>query len=344
MNSLEERPAGVAGWRPARTCPPGAGGGRPVLRAEDPAPILKRVGLARRLGLLLLTLVAFPAHAALNVFATVPEWGALAQEIGGKQVSVFVATTGLQDPHRIEAKPSLIARARNAELLVATGAELEVGWLPVVLRDSGNPRIQPGQPGHFEAARAVTMLEVPLRLDRAEGDIHAAGNPHIQTDPRNILRVGEALAGRMAAVDPANGAAYQAGFKAFADKWKAALLRWEAAAAPLRGLPILVQHKGFPYLEQWLGLKQVGALEPKPGMEPTSGHLTALVARLQKEPARMVIRAAYQNDRASRWMAEQARIPAVALPFTVGGSPEAKDLVSLFDATLRRLLAALRPA
>src|SRR6266581_2796913 len=176
----------------------------------------------KRLFLPLLACLALPAQAAFNVFATVPEWGALVQAIGGDNVSVFVATNGLQDPHHVDAKPSLIARARNADLVVATGAELEVGWLPLVLREAGNARVQPGLPGYFEATRYVRMLEVPSRLDRADGDVHAAGNPHVQTDPRNLLRVGEALAQRLAELDAGHAAAYQAGYQAFAAQWRAA--------------------------------------------------------------------------------------------------------------------------
>src|SRR4249920_895935 len=143
-----------------------------------------------------------PALAILNVFATVPEWGGLAEELGGDKVSVYVATNALQDPHHIEAKPSLIARARGADLVVATGAELEIGWLPLVTQQAGNPKIRPGQPGYFEAAPLVPMLEKPTRLDRADGDVHPGGNPHIQTDPRNILRVAGALSRRLADLDP----------------------------------------------------------------------------------------------------------------------------------------------
>ncbi|MFZ4537417.1 metal ABC transporter substrate-binding protein [Propionivibrio sp.] len=290
----------------------------------------------------LLALATLPAHAALKVFATVPEWGALAQEIGGDQVKVYNATHGLQDPHRIDAKPSLIAQARSAQLLLATGAELEVGWLPMVVRESGNARIQPGQPGYFEAARYVNMLDIPAVLDRAHGDVHAAGNPHIQTDPRNLLKVGEALSARMAEIDPANAVAYQTGYKAFADKLRSAIARWEKEGAPLRGVPILVQHKAFPYLQNWLGLKEVGRLEPKAGVEPSSAYLAEIVARQATQPAKMVILPAYQYDAPSRWIAERAKIPAVTLPFTVGGTPEAKDLFSLYDDTLRRLLKGLQ--
>lgn len=281
-------------------------------------------------------------RADVAVFATVPEWGALAKEIGGDKVTVYNATHGLQDPHRIDARPSLIAQARRAQLVVATGAELEVGWLPVVLRESGNGRIQPGQPGYLEAARQVVLREVPPVLDRSHGDIHAAGNPHIQTDPRNYLQVGEALAGRLAEIDPANQAHYRAGYSNFAGRWRSAIGRWEREAAGLRGVPVLVQHQAFPYLCDWLGLKEVGSLEAKPGVEPTRSHLAGLLARQGGQPAKMVIRAAYQADGPSRWFSQRAGIPAVALPFTVGGTPAAGDLFSLFDQTVQRLVEANR--
>ena len=238
----------------------------------------------------------------------------------------------------VEAKPSLIARARNADLVVATGAELEIGWLPLVIQQAGNPKIQPGKPGHFEATRYVTLLEKPVRLDRAEGDVHPGGNPHIQTDARNIGLVARPLAAKLAELDPGNAAFYQARYKVFAEKWNAAVANWEKQAGPLRGTPILVQHKAFTYLEAWLGLNQIGALEPKPGVEPTTAHLTEVLAALQRQPVKMVIRAAYQGDRASQWIAERAKINAVVLPFTVGGDAEAKDLYSLFDDTIARLL------
>ncbi len=290
---------------------------------------------------LLLSLACLPATAALQVFATAPEWAALAREIGGEKVSIYTATTALQDIHRITAKPSLLAQARRAQLVVATGAELEIGWLPLVLRDSGNAAIQPGQPGYFEAARYVTLLDVPAVLDRSQGDVHAAGNPHIQLDPRNMFRIGEALAARMGELDPPNAPAYQAGYKAFAGKWQAAIARWEKEALPLRAVPVLVHHDSFVYLAHWLGFKTTGTLEPKPGVEPTSGQLSSLVARQQNTPAKMVLRSAYQSDGPSLWISSKTGIPAVMLPFTVGGTPEAGDLFGLFDDTIRRLLKGL---
>ena len=278
------------------------------------------------------------ANAALNIFACEPEWGALAQELGGDKVTVFSATNALQDVHHIEAKPSLVAQLRKADLLLCTGSELEIGWLPVLLRQSANDKLQAGKPGNFEATHYVRMLEIPTRLDRADGDVHPGGNPHIQTDPRNISKVAEALALRLAEVDAANATFYQGRYKDFAQRWQEAIKRWEAQAAPLKGIAIVVQHKGFPYLVDWLGLKQVATLEPKPGVEPTSAHLAEVLAQLQRQPARMVIRAAYNGDRPSQWLSERAKIPAIALPFTVGGSERAKDLFSLFDDTIQRLL------
>jgi zinc/manganese transport system substrate-binding protein len=298
--------------------------------------------MKRIVGLILLNLfLGLPAQAEIKIFACEPEWAALAQELGGEKVSVFTATTALQDPHHIEARPSLIARLRQADLLVCTGAELEAGWLPVLLRQSGNARVQPGRPGYFEAANHVRMLEIPARLDRAEGDVHAAGNPHIQTDPRNIGVVATALARRLAEIDPAGANHYQARQHDFAQRWNTAIKRWEQQAVPLRGVHIVVQHKGFPYLENWLGLRQIAALEPRPGLEPTSGHLAELLEKLRREPAQMILRAAYHDGRASEWLAERAGIPVVVLPFTVGGNDQARDLFSLFDDTLQRLLGAL---
>ncbi|MBS0347651.1 MAG: zinc ABC transporter substrate-binding protein [Proteobacteria bacterium] len=295
-----------------------------------------------RLAVVLMAFAAMPASAAFNVFATVPEWAALAREIGGDKLNVFSATNALQDPHRIEAKPSLIARARSAQLVIATGAELEVGWLPVVLREAGNAAIQPGQPGYLEAASTVRLLEMPARLDRADGDVHPGGNPHIQTDPRNLLKVADALTARLSQLDPANAAAYKAGLARFSERWKAALVRWEQAAAPLRGVPVWVQHRSFPYLADWLGLKELGALEPKPGVEPSSAHLAGILERQKATPARLILRAAYARPTASEWLGERAHLPVVVLPFTVGGDAEAADLFALFDDTIRRLLAGLK--
>ncbi len=289
-----------------------------------------------------LLLLSNAAHAALNIFTCEPEWAALMQQLAGDKASLYTATTALQDPHRIEARPSLIARARRANLVVCTGAELEMAWLPVVLRESGNSTVQPGSTGYFEAASAVHMLEVPTRLDRGEGDVHTMGNPHIQTDPRNFLPIADALSKRLIQLDPANAKDYQQHLASFTQQWRVAIAKWEQQAAPLKGVAVVVQHKGFPYLSAWLGLKEVATLEPKPGMEPSAAHLSQVLDTLQQHPARMVLRAAYQEARPSEWIAQRAHIAAVELPYTVGGSDGAKDLYGLFDDTVARLLKGMQ--
>ncbi|MDD3649925.1 zinc ABC transporter substrate-binding protein [Immundisolibacter sp.] len=285
-------------------------------------------------------LLIAPAQAALRVLTCEPEWAALTRELAGDLAEVDSATTALQDPHRIEARPSLLAKARRADLLVCTGAELEMGWLPLLQRQAGNGRIQPGQAGYFEASAQVMLLERPARLDRAQGDVHAAGNPHVQLDPRRVARIAAALAQRLAQLDAANASRYVERNADFQDRWQAAIARWEAQGARLKGVPVVVHHKSFTYLADWLGLVEVGDLEPKPGVEPSAAHLAELLDTLKVRPARMILRAAYQSAQPSEWLSQKAGIPAVELPFTVGGAPGTDDLFGLFDVTLARLLAA----
>ncbi len=290
----------------------------------------------------LLALLGSNAQAALNVFACEPEWAALTQELAGDKADIYAATTGLQDPHHVQARPSLIAHARRAQLLVCTGAQLEIGWLPVVQNESGNPDIFPGKPGSFEAAQYVTLLQIPTRLDRAEGDVHPSGNPHIQLDARNYLPIAEALTQRLTELDAANASFYRARLQDFTKRWRAAIARWEKEAAPLKGQAIVVHHNEFVYMNNWLGLNEVAQLEPKPGMQPTISHLSDVLQQLQRQPARMVVRSAYQSPKPAEWLAERAHIPAVVVPFSVGGTDGAKDLFGLFDDTIARLLAGLK--
>jgi zinc/manganese transport system substrate-binding protein len=287
---------------------------------------------------LLACLAGGAAHAAVNVFACEPEWGSLATEIGGDKVSVFSATTGLQDPHRIEARPSLIARMRTANLMICSGADLEVGWLPVLLQSAGNNKIQPGQAGYLLAAEFVPRLDVPTRVDRSMGDIHAAGNPHIHLDPRNIARVAPVLAQRLAAVDPANSAYYNGRLADFEARWQKAMAEWEKRAAPLKGMKVVPYHKDSTYLISWLRMVEVTTIEPKPGVPPSAGALSELLAKLKAESTAAIMRASHNDPKAPEWLSERTGIPVVVIPYTVGGTPEAKDLFSLFDDTLARLL------
>lgn len=287
-------------------------------------------------------LAPLPALSALQVFACEPEWAALAGEIGGDRIEAFSATTAQQDPHHIEARPSLIARLRRADLLLCSGAELESGWLPMLLRQAANPRVQPGQPGHLEAAQVVTLLEIPQTLDRAQGDVHASGNPHLHLDPRRLARVAGELARRLAHIDPANAAHYHTRHEDFARRWQASIQDWERRGAPLRGLRVLSHHKNWAYLLDWLGMIEAGVLESAPGIAPGAGHLGNLVSSLRDTPAAALIRTPYQDERASERLSRLTGVPAVVLPYTVGGTPQAGDLFGLFEDTLRRLLEARR--
>ncbi len=293
------------------------------------------------LALLILSL-AMPSEAAIRVLATTADWGALTKELGGDRVDVYTATSALQDVHRVEARPSLVARARTADLLVANGAELEAGWLPVLLQESGNARIQRGGSGFFEATSAVTLAEVPTQLDRSMGDIHPLGNPHIQLDPRNVAAVAKALTAKLTAVDPAGAEIYTARGAEFAKRWAEAMSRWTAKAAPLKDAPVVIMHRDQAYLVRWLGMKELAAIEPKPGVPPSAGHLAELVTRPSATPPKLILVNAYNDPKAAKWLSDRLHAPTVVLPFSVGGTPGAKDLFGLFDDTIERLLGAAR--
>jgi zinc/manganese transport system substrate-binding protein len=259
-------------------------------------------------------------------------------ELAGDAIQVDVGTSALQDVHVIEAKPSLIAKVRRADLIVCTGAELEVGWLPQLIRQSGNSKVASG-PGYFLASDQITTLEKPAKLDRSEGDIHPGGNPHFQMDPYRILAIAKALDARLAELDPAKAATYKQRLDDFTARWQTAIKGWEAKAAPLKGRKVVVHHWSWIYLLTWLNMEQIGALEPKPGVPPTSSHLASLVDLTKASNALAILRAAYQDPKPGDWLSERTGVPAVTLPFTVGGDDKSKDLFGLFDSTIDKLLA-----
>ncbi len=294
--------------------------------------------MRRIVQVLLLSLLSFAgaAEADLRVFACEPEWAALVRELGHERVRVTTATTAHQDPHHIQARPSLIARLRRADLLLCTGAGLEIGWLPVLQRRAANPRVQAGRPGYFMAADFVTLLDVPDKVDRAMGDVHPQGNPHIHTDPHNLLPVARALGERLARLDPDHAADYRRWTQDFLQRWQQALDGWDRRAHRLRGLRMVTHHKGWTYLGHWLGWTVVARLEPKPGVPPSSAHLAEVLQALERQPADGIVRAAYQPSRAAQWLHQRSGLPVVVLPYTVGGDAEARDLFSLYDDTLTR--------
>ena len=291
--------------------------------------------------LLLGLVAAAPAFAKPKVFACEPEWGALVTELAGDKVDLSVGTNALQDVHQIEAKPSLIAKVRQADMIVCTGSELEVGWLPQLLKQSGNSRVASGN-GYFMASEQVPTLERPTALDRANGDIHPRGNPHVQLDPRRVLIIARRLDERLAQLDPANAATYKQRGADFEKRWLAAMTKWQAEAAPLRGRKVVVHHIAWVYLWDWLGMQQIGELEPKPGVPPTSGHLASLIGLTKSSNTLAIIRAAYQDPKPADWLADRTGVPAVTLPYTVGGDAQSKDLFGLFDSTISKLLAVAK--
>ena len=287
------------------------------------------------IGLLFGLLLVGTAQAKLNVFACEPEWAALVTELAGEQAEVFAATHAGQDPHHVQARPSLIARLRSADLAVCTGAELETGWMPMLQRRARNPRVLPGQPGYFEATGAVTLLEKPAALDRAEGDVHGEGNPHVQLDPRRMLEIAEALSARLQQIDAVNSTLYLRRWQDFAARWQVALARWQGVVAALRGKRVVVHHQEWVYLLDWLGVQRVGSLEPKPGIPPNMAHL----AQLKQQSADLILLSPLNDKKPSDWLQSQMGIPAIVLPHTVGAVPGSDDLFSFFETIVKRITA-----
>jgi zinc/manganese transport system substrate-binding protein len=289
-------------------------------------------------GVLVACFLTGSVQAELNIFACEPEWAALTRELAGEHATVFAATHAGQDPHYVQARPSLIAKLRSADLAVCTGAELETGWMPMLQRRARNPKVLPGKPGYFEATQQVALLEKPTRLDRAEGDVHGEGNPHIQVDPRRVLDVAKALSSRLQQLDPGNTPAYQSRLRDFATRWKSSMERWEKQATGLQGKRAVVHHREWIYLLDWLGIQRAGSLEPKPGIPPNMAHL----ADLKERQADLIILSPTNDTKPSAWLREQTGTPVVVLPHTVGAVPNSDDLFSLFDEIIRRLSEAVK--
>ncbi|MGB7451052.1 MAG: zinc ABC transporter substrate-binding protein [Lysobacterales bacterium] len=289
---------------------------------------------------IILLLTPLLASADLDIFTCEPEWAALATELGGDKIKVSSATNALQDPHYIQARPSLISKLRRADLIVCSGAQLEIGWLPMLLRKGNNPKVIPGSPGFIEASQYVKRLDVSLDSDRSQGDVHPQGNPHIQTNPHNILLVAEVMTERMVQLDAGNAGSYQQNLSDFRQRWRVAIANWEERASVLKGKRVIAHHKSWIYLEAWLGLVEVATLEPVSGIPPTASHLGSLLERFGNNGADFIVRAPFQSEKPSKWLSERTGIPAVLLPLTVGGTDQASDLFKWFDDIINRLLTA----
>ncbi|MGS0682541.1 metal ABC transporter solute-binding protein, Zn/Mn family [Shewanella sp. 125m-7] len=278
------------------------------------------------------------AVAALNIFACEPEYAALAKELA-PDAKIYSATTAMQDPHQVQARPSLIAKMRQADLAICAGADLEVGWLPMLQMKSANAKVRSTDQGLFFAADQIETLDQLASVDRSMGDVHAQGNPHLHFDPTRLLSVANALTNKMIELDPEGKADYEAALASFSERWLAAIPSWQAKAAPLHGGKVIAYHSSFKYLFNWLGLEQVADLEPKPGIPPSSSHLASLLSRTKQDDILAIIIASYQSERGADWLADRSGLPVLVLPMSVGGNDQSIDLFSLYDSAIDLLLS-----
>ncbi|WP_087018548.1 metal ABC transporter solute-binding protein, Zn/Mn family [Thaumasiovibrio subtropicus] len=269
---------------------------------------------------------ALPSH-ALNVFVCEPEWGALVRA-HAPHANIYAATTSRQDPHYVQARPSLISQMRRADLAVCSGAELEIGWLPMLQARSNNAKVQDGQSGMFYASEYVAMLDTHDHVDRSMGDIHAHGNPHVQFAVKDMPRISTALTARLVDIDPDNARQYQANGIRFRGHWHRQITQWEEVAEPLQGLNVVGYHGTYRYLFDWLGIAQVGDLEPKPGLSPTNAHIHSL-AQLGADAVDLIVYSSHQDSRPASWLQQRIDKPVLELPLTVEGDQSLTEMIDI---------------
>jgi zinc/manganese transport system substrate-binding protein len=282
------------------------------------------------------------AQAGLKVFACFPEWASLARTLGGDRLDVFQASAADVNPDYVQATPGLIAAFQEADLAICTGIDFEDEWLPTLQERSGNAKLANGKPGMFLAsayAQILNVAEVPQ--EGGKHHLHEEGNPHVQGDPRNVIRVAAQLTKRLIALDPDGEAVYTANLKSFVEKLKAEIAVLEKKAAPLRNQAIIIQHQHSPYVMNWLGINVVAVLEPEPGVPPGPDFLAKAVKLGKGNGVKFIVYAGYEDPKVSKYVAGQLNVATVKVPFTVGGTPEAKDLLSFYEDTVDRLLEGL---
>ena len=249
-------------------------------------------------------LLALPAaQAKLNIVATTPDFGAIAAAIAGQNASVTTLAKPTEDPHFVDAKPSFIVKLNRADALVEGGAELEIGWVPALLDQSRNRKLDAGAPGRIMCSQGIQLLEIPATLDRSKGDIHAAGNPHYMTDPANAKVVAKHLADAFSELDPGSSGVYQANLKKFNDQLEGKMAEWEKLLAPFRGEQVVAYHDSWPYLANRFGLKIELFLEPKPGIPPTPVHLAEVITQMRNDHIHAILVEPYQNRRTAETVA-----------------------------------------
>lgn len=273
----------------------------------------------------------------LQVVAAYPYIGDLVERIGGSNVRVFSLARGDYNPHVIIPRPSFIAHVRGADLLVINGAQLEIGWMPPLLRQANNPAVQTGEPGFLDLSQYVTLIDVPTSVSRELGDVHPEGNPHFYLDPENILPIARAIKDRLAQLDSQNASYYESRYREFSELWGKKLAEWTQKMTPLANTRVVEYHKVYDYFLHRYKLPIAGTVEPLPGIPPTSKHIEHLEALLTAAPARFIFQDVYNPDDASRHLAEKLNMKLIVLPHDVGSVKETNSIVSLFDELVRRI-------
>jgi zinc/manganese transport system substrate-binding protein len=303
--------------------------------------------MKRIIGVLLLTLtvllVTRSGHAALNVVATLPDYGAIAEEVGGDKVKVTSLARGTEDPHFVDARPSFIRVLNRADVLIEGGAEMEVGWLPSLVNNARNPRILGAAPGHVLMSRGIRLLDVPAgAVDRSMGDVHPGGNPHFAHDPVNGGIMASHLAEVFSKLDPANAAAYQSNSERFNERLSSKIAEWTKLMEPFRGTKVVTYHKSYDYFAARFGLEVVGQIEPKPGLEPSPTHINALIPLMKQAGAKLVIIEPNRPRKTPEYLAQSIGGKLVVVPGMVGGHEKIKDYFGLFDYGVAQITAALK--
>ncbi len=292
---------------------------------------------------LLTLLPAARAAATVNVVATTEDLASLAREVGGDRVKVDALAKGYQDPHFVEAKPSFVFILNKADLLVAVGRELEIGWLPPLVLQSRNARIQPGAAGYLDASLTARILEIPTgQVTRAMGDVHPQGNPHYWLDPGNGRRIAQALQARLAQLSPADAGYFAQRYADFDRRLAEAEKRWDAALAPYRGTKVVTYHRSWPNFCERFGLDVIGYVEPKPGIPPSPAHTIELMATMKREGVKLLLVEPYFDEKTPNSIGRETGVPVLVLPPSVGGEKEITDYVKLFDHDVQAVLAALK--
>ena len=293
--------------------------------------------------LVALMLLCGTAQAKLRVVTTIETFADLARRVGGDRVDVQPLSHGYMDPHFVEAKPSLMLALNRADLLVYVGLELEIGWLPPLVLGARNEKIQPGALGNLDASTTIPVLDVPTtKVDRSMGDIHPSGNPHYWLPPDNAVVVAREIAQRLSALDPPGHETYERNLKGFESAVAARRAQWDKEAAPLRGLKVVTYHKSWSYLSRWLGLVEVGYLEPKPGIPPSPSHVAALITMMRHDGVKLLVMESFYPRNTAELVTQKSGARLVVLPSDVGADKSTGDYFALVAEVLGKLLEAAR--